>query len=192
MTDDGWMEHSACRAAVKAGVAAPDDWFPSFPAKPDRLALAKRICEACPVKDDCRAHAERNAEVGVWGGIAFGHRSNRSVERTCSECGTVFPAPPVSGRPRETCSAPCAKARHDRQRNEWAAARGVDVGASKAAGHGRISTYQKAGCRCLACRRAAREARARYRRPTPVRRLTVVPGSGDAQKSTRNDVWGVA
>jgi WhiB family redox-sensing transcriptional regulator len=38
------------------------------------LALAKSICESCPLKNPCLIYALHNVEVGVWGGTTESQR----------------------------------------------------------------------------------------------------------------------
>jgi WhiB family redox-sensing transcriptional regulator len=39
-----------------------------------QVAQAKKICAACPVLAECRAHALENEEYGVWGGLTANQR----------------------------------------------------------------------------------------------------------------------
>lgn len=162
----GWQEASSCRVEVAAGRAEHSWWFPSFPANRWDVERARVICAGCPVAGECREFAVANRLVGIWAGVAFGLREHREreLERTCPECGQMFVVPPVAGRRRETCSVECGNARHRVQKAAADERRGVDVGAMRHAGHGLIKRYQQ-GCKCPACRRVGREARARYRRP---------------------------
>lgn len=152
----------ACGQAIKAGDAHATWWFPEFPANRHALAKAIAICETCPVKADCYQWALEHREVGVWGGRSWGPRVHRATTRVCPECHELYVIPPNDGRKPETCGPVCAKQRHLAQQALADEARGVNVGANKAAGHGVISRYNK-GCRCRACRRAARDYMARYR-----------------------------
>src|SRR5258707_12551137 len=64
----------------------PDLWFADVP--PD-LEVAKTLCGACPLKDECLSGADERAETwGVWGGETF-------------ERGTVGPRKRPRGRPRK-------------------------------------------------------------------------------------------
>lgn len=55
-------------------IAAPDpDLF--FPAGPEDLAPARRVCLSCPVAGACLAEALGRAEIdGVWGGTTTSER----------------------------------------------------------------------------------------------------------------------
>ena len=160
--DDAWMDRGKCRAEVKAGNAERDWWFPGFPAQRHVLAKAKAICDACPVKVECHDWAVANRMVGVWGGVAFGPRVHRELNRLCPVCKTPYLVPPTPGRRPETCSPACGKERHLQQQAAADEARGVPVGTLKDRGHGTRVRYAK-GCRCRACRRASREYTAEYR-----------------------------
>lgn len=63
----GWREHALC-------IAAPDpDLF--FPAAPEDLAPARRVCGRCPVAGECLAEALSRAEIdGIWGGTTTAER----------------------------------------------------------------------------------------------------------------------
>lgn len=55
----------------------PDAFFPEDIDDPDKRAasvkLAKALCNACPIKDECFTYAiETNQRYGVWGGT-LGH-----------------------------------------------------------------------------------------------------------------------
>ena len=70
---------------------------------------AKKICAACPVLAECRAHAIPNEHYGVWGGLSESERNRlrrgTRVLRTCNGCGCEFPTP--SARQRQCCSDAC-------------------------------------------------------------------------------------
>lgn len=61
-----WMNHGLCVTHPN-----PDLWFPSAVGIKGRqqVEAASRVCAACPVATQCRAHKERTgAAGGVWGG----------------------------------------------------------------------------------------------------------------------------
>lgn len=63
-----WQELAACKGRDT------DAWFP---APYDRRAIAavKRVCAACPVREQCLAEAVRDhVDVGVWGGLTVDER----------------------------------------------------------------------------------------------------------------------
>ncbi|TWE14598.1 WhiB family transcriptional regulator [Prauserella muralis] len=65
-----WQTHAACAAPD----IDPDLFFP----EPRQAAQAQRICAACPVRQQCQAHAQRHRERhGIWGGL-----STRKLPRT--------------------------------------------------------------------------------------------------------------
>lgn len=53
----------------------PNMWFPERGANPRVIAVAKLVCDACFVKDDCARFALRTGErFGTWGGMTEGER----------------------------------------------------------------------------------------------------------------------
>lgn len=60
-----WRDRSACRDSD------PDVFFPigSTGMALEQIETARRICTACPVRDECLEFAlATNQEAGVWGG----------------------------------------------------------------------------------------------------------------------------
>jgi WhiB family transcriptional regulator, redox-sensing transcriptional regulator len=46
---------------------------------PKAIAVAKAVCEECPVRDECREHAiETHEPFGVWGGLSADDRARLS------------------------------------------------------------------------------------------------------------------
>lgn len=64
-----WTELSACRGSERALFFAPD----ASERKEQRLVRelsAKRICQACAVRDECLASAlDQRESHGIWGGL---------------------------------------------------------------------------------------------------------------------------
>jgi WhiB family redox-sensing transcriptional regulator len=57
-----WMLEAKCRGA------APGEFFPSDGSGVER---AMRVCQGCPVRDECLEYAlEHRIEHGVWGGAS--------------------------------------------------------------------------------------------------------------------------
>ena len=60
-----WVIHAACRGHSQL-------FFPARAERPQarvrREALARAMCEHCPVIEPCRAAARRYGEYGFWGG----------------------------------------------------------------------------------------------------------------------------
>jgi len=57
-----WMQRAACRGN------GPDTFFPSGRAD---AAVARLICDSCPVKAECLDYATRNGDLtGIWGGTS--------------------------------------------------------------------------------------------------------------------------
>jgi WhiB family redox-sensing transcriptional regulator len=55
------MAHGRCRETD------PELWFPQ---KGDNSLQARRICQTCPVREQCLDWALRHNEIGVWGGTS--------------------------------------------------------------------------------------------------------------------------
>ncbi len=74
MDTRGWMLEAKCLDAD------PEAFFPE---KGGSTREAKRICAACPVRDECLDHALANEErFGIWGG--FSERERRRMRRMAS------------------------------------------------------------------------------------------------------------
>jgi WhiB family transcriptional regulator, redox-sensing transcriptional regulator len=72
--DRVWMLEARCLDAD------PEAFFPE---KGGSTREAKRICAACPVREDCLDHALSNDErFGIWGGLS--ERERRRVKRLAS------------------------------------------------------------------------------------------------------------
>jgi WhiB family transcriptional regulator, redox-sensing transcriptional regulator len=56
----------------------PDDFFPS---NGDPGMNGRRICAACPVRDDCLNYAIAADELGIWGGLDQQERRNLKRKR---------------------------------------------------------------------------------------------------------------
>lgn len=68
VTEQTWMTQAACRGMTGL----------FFPEKGQPTAEAKRVCAACPVRQECLQHAFDNVErYGVWGGK--GERERRGL-----------------------------------------------------------------------------------------------------------------
>ncbi len=69
-----WMLEAKCLDAD------PEAFFPE---KGGSTREAKRICAACPVRNDCLDHALANEErFGIWGG--YSERERRRMRRMAS------------------------------------------------------------------------------------------------------------
>lgn len=63
-----WMDYAACTEV------APDLFFADMTLLAE-TKHAKKICETCPVKDQCLQYAlENRIEHGVWGGLTINER----------------------------------------------------------------------------------------------------------------------
>jgi WhiB family redox-sensing transcriptional regulator len=79
-TKHPWMTDAACAAP---GVD-PDLWFPNLQPYRGEEGVAIAICQACPVKPECLAHAlaEPNLGFGIWAGLTSDEiRSMRRQQR---------------------------------------------------------------------------------------------------------------
>ena len=74
-----WELQAACRGED------PEMWFPS-PSESEKLAAAKNVCLACPVRVECLEAALRvNEEHGVWGGMSRSERRELAARRRREE-----------------------------------------------------------------------------------------------------------
>lgn len=67
-----------------AGVCAQTDPELFFPEKGEtsKARQAKRLCETCEVRDECREYAVRRGEpFGIWGGTTADERRHIRAER---------------------------------------------------------------------------------------------------------------
>lgn len=62
-----WMERAAC-------IGREPDLFFGTETGPGKAAAAKRICASCPVVAECRAFADAEGLLGVWGGTTTKER----------------------------------------------------------------------------------------------------------------------
>ena len=66
---EGWQEHAACRGEDPTFFFAPN-YFERRDEKDAREAIAKAVCQRCPVRDDCLRYALDIREPhGIWGGL---------------------------------------------------------------------------------------------------------------------------
>ncbi len=71
--DQLWKLDGACRSAD------PETFFPTR-GEMDLIAKAKRICNGCPVKDECLAYGMEE-KFGVWGGTSEKERRGIRSQR---------------------------------------------------------------------------------------------------------------
>ena len=71
-TRESWMSDALCAQTD------PDAFFP----EPNvRARAAKRVCAACPVRQQCLDYAIRTGTVdGIWGGLAYPQRRRIAKE----------------------------------------------------------------------------------------------------------------
>jgi WhiB family redox-sensing transcriptional regulator len=63
-TDDAWMTKAACRGLSHL-FFAPAAERPQTRAR--REAMARQVCQSCPVMITCREYARKHHEYGLWG-----------------------------------------------------------------------------------------------------------------------------
>lgn len=97
-----WTKDAVC-ASID-----PELWFPE---KGNNSRSAKKICAACPVREEClRAALEQPERYGVWGGLSEHERRKlRPTTRTCKAegCDAEFSPGPSHA---VFCSDNCRKA----------------------------------------------------------------------------------
>ena len=62
-----WTEHAACRGTAPVDGVSPHPFFPTKGKK--MAAVARALCDACPVQAHCRSYALRHPVIGIWGGL---------------------------------------------------------------------------------------------------------------------------
>jgi WhiB family redox-sensing transcriptional regulator len=73
-----WRDEAACVTE------SPEIFFPHPTDGDSRVKRAKKVCDRCPVKDDCLAEAIANPNLqGVWGGTTHAERTShlRKIHR---------------------------------------------------------------------------------------------------------------
>lgn len=151
-----WRDMAGCRTGLRldlfglvAHVPIPQALF--FPERGDDAHLARQVCAACPVAEDCLLDAlSRHEEFGVWGGAGDPvRRALLAIPRSHAgydeDCGCRF------------CSAVAAHFRRLRARRSRARKPGTRPPAVVSYGQGaRCGTAAKAGrgCGCVPCRLA--------------------------------------
>ena len=126
-----WQLQGACRGMDSAFFFHPEG--ERGPARANREARAKQICQRCPVLEQCRRHALAVHEpYGVWGGLSESERDDdhprpdrslriprpaRSAGRAAARPNRHASSGPTPGRrPRARCCAVRARAVSGRDR----------------------------------------------------------------------------
>jgi WhiB family redox-sensing transcriptional regulator len=65
MNDEYWRESAACRGQTHLFFYTERE---NSRQKREREQAAKRLCEECPVRVQCRDEGRVNNEIGIWGG----------------------------------------------------------------------------------------------------------------------------
>lgn len=92
-----WMSESLC---------AQTDPETFFPEKGGTTRLAKRVCAACPVREECLAYAVDNQERhGIWGGLSERERRKLTPQsrRICRLPGCDQVVPVTAHKRRVYC-----------------------------------------------------------------------------------------
>jgi WhiB family redox-sensing transcriptional regulator len=70
-----WQMRGACRGMDSGYFFHPEN--ERGPARAEREAMAKQVCQRCPVIEQCRRHALAAHEpYGVWGGLSEAERDD--------------------------------------------------------------------------------------------------------------------
>ena len=73
-----WRDFASCLTED------PETFFPVSP-KPEFAEPAKRICAACPVREQCLAWAlDAGVTDGIWGGLTEGERRELRTARVAA------------------------------------------------------------------------------------------------------------
>ena len=74
-----WVDQGSCGGESSL-------FFAPFAERPEarvrREAKARKICEACPSVDPCKAYARENRELGFWGGESESERATAGFAPT--------------------------------------------------------------------------------------------------------------
>ena len=94
-----WQMQGACRGMDSGFFFHPEG--ERGPARANREARAKQICQTCPVLEQCRRHALAVQEpYGVWGGLSEAERDEIVRGRTRRLRVTGLRPAPVAGPDR--------------------------------------------------------------------------------------------
>lgn len=147
-TSDGFTPEQVRRMANEIDQAL----FPTIPVgRPakdaeDMWAAGRDICDGCPVRDMCaEAAVEADAWEGMWGGLTPAERAFAELETEDLEADPL--GTPSMFSPALDPEAAIALVRQ-RRNEEGHTAKG-----------GTLTERYRAGCRCLQCVRAYKEAR---------------------------------
>ena len=113
--DTSWMVDALCKEI------GGDFWHPEK-GQFDIVQIAKRVCNMCPVKQECLTHALDVGEPhGIWGGVTAVGRARMGMNRRRRP----FPHGTPAGyrRHHRENTTPCAQCRRadilDRQERKW-------------------------------------------------------------------------
>ena len=87
LTPSGFLARAACAGHPNA------EWWFAAPSESRNAEKARRICDGCPVKLQCRQWAlDNNEREGIWGGLNVEERDNYGM------AGTPYAPPKPDGR----------------------------------------------------------------------------------------------
>ncbi len=93
-----WQVLAACRGMDVERFFHPQN--ESGPARDERIAAAKLVCQDCPVLAECRTHALTTREpYGVWGGLSESERARILGVRSLRHPGARTRRPKARPRP---------------------------------------------------------------------------------------------
>ena len=103
-----WQQHAACRGY-------PTEWFYTEHNQ-QIMDQCRRLCDRCPVKQECLDAGLRRNELGIWGGLSSdqrgrirSHHAGTIVQLRCAYCHTVFDSNAQVSMKRIWCSGQCRR-----------------------------------------------------------------------------------
>lgn len=101
----GWADRAACRG-LDANLFHPE--------RGENTAHAKKVCAACPVRDECLAYALTHYEKhGIWGGLS--ERERQPLRRDLVAAGRIDPYALIVNRYESNCGTPAGYDGHRRR-----------------------------------------------------------------------------
>jgi hypothetical protein len=111
-----WRQDAACKGYPV------DWWYPEKGGEHETGARARRICGACPVRQECLDQGIAHNEPGIWGGLSIKERRRLRQEGrdvlsvlVCQYCRNTFMRPVVPGKWYMYCSHRCRRAEYNRR-----------------------------------------------------------------------------
>lgn len=76
-----WYDKAAC--AQEGAYKGKNPFFSPLGERPQararRIEIAKKICDVCPVFDNCLEYIKNHAETGVWAGMDVDERREKAL-----------------------------------------------------------------------------------------------------------------